>query len=43
MELYGDRKKWKTVALNGMAMDYTWRTSAEQYLHLYGSLIATRT
>ena len=43
IDFYQDPPAWKRLALAGMAKNYTWRTSAEQYLHLYGTLIATRT
>ena len=43
LDLYQDQAAWQRLALAGMAKNYSWRTSAEQYLHLYGTLIATRT
>jgi starch synthase len=43
LALYKQRGTWQELALNGMKQDYSWRTSAEQYLHLYGSLVSTRT
>ena len=43
IDFYQDPPAWKRLALAGMEKNYTWGTSAEQYLHLYGTLIATRT
>jgi starch synthase len=43
LDLYQDQAAWQRLALAGMAKNYSWRTSAEQYLHLYGTLIGTRT
>jgi starch synthase len=43
LDLYQDQAAWQRLALTGMAKNYSWRTSAEQYLHLYGTLIGTRT
>lgn len=43
LALYPDRDAWRGLAMAGMAKDYSWRTSAEQYMDLYGSLIETRT
>ena len=43
LTFYENRDAWEELALNGMRQNYSWRTSAEQYMHLYGSLIATRT
>lgn len=43
LTLYKQQGTWQALALNGMKQDYSWRTSAEQYLHLYGSLVSTRT
>ena len=43
LDSYQEQTGWKRLALAGMAKNYSWRTSAERYMHLYGTLIATRT
>jgi len=35
-----DRGKWETLMLNGMRHDFSWKTSAADYIHLYKSLKA---
>jgi starch synthase len=39
LKAYLDRKKWKKIMTNGMAKDYSWKRSAENYVNLYESLI----
>jgi len=36
--LYDDKEKWRQMMLRGMACDFSWRSSAEQYLSLYRML-----
>jgi starch synthase len=43
LSMHEKREDWQGLVLSGMNQDYSWRTSAEQYLHLYGSLVSTRT
>ncbi len=35
---YGNKKAWKKRMLAGMALDYSWSASAQQYLDLYARL-----
>ncbi len=35
---YGNKKAWKKRVLAGMAMDYSWAASAQQYVELYRRL-----
>lgn len=41
LKAYLDRKKWKKIMTNGMAKDYSWKRSANNYVNLYNSLIST--
>ncbi|MEQ1486302.1 glycogen synthase GlgA [Methyloglobulus sp.] len=38
MILYSDQKTWTKIQANAMAKDFSWQSSAEQYLTLYRSL-----
>lgn len=40
--VYADRELWRTLMLNGMRADYSWRVSAEQYAALYARLCSSR-
>jgi starch synthase len=35
LNVYADAKSWRQVQLNGMAKDYSWQTSAGEYVRLY--------
>ncbi|NOQ41388.1 MAG: glycogen synthase, partial [Desulfuromusa sp.] len=35
LELYSQRRHWLTVVKRGMAQDFSWGNSAEQYQELY--------
>jgi ADP-glucose type glycogen/starch synthase len=35
LNLYGKRRRWLTVVKRGMACDFSWKNSAEQYQKLY--------
>ena len=37
--VYTDRDLWRSLMLNGMTADYSWRVSAEQYVALYQRLL----
>jgi len=37
--LYGKKAHWQTMMKNGMAVDFSWRASAEKYERLYGEAI----
>jgi starch synthase len=39
LDLYADRKTWRKIALRGMKQSFSWRTSAEQYMHQYRTLV----
>jgi len=43
IHMYKDQETWSRLATNAMAQDFSWRTSVEQYMHLYRSLITQRT
>jgi starch synthase len=40
LEAYKDKKLWQKIMLNGMAEDFSWKTSARAYLKLYKRLLA---
>jgi starch synthase len=39
--LYATPKVWQKLIRTGMSEDHSWRTSAEQYLHLYKALLGS--
>lgn len=40
LDIYYSRpKKWRKLQINGMKKDFSWRKSAQQYLHLYKKLV----
>jgi len=41
MDLWNDQTTWEILMRNGMAADFSWKRSAERYLDLYQSLVAT--
>lgn len=41
LELYPDSKKMQTLRKRMMALDFSWDTSAKQYIELYQSIIST--
>jgi starch synthase len=41
MDLYPDSKKMQTLRKRMMALDFSWDTSAKQYIELYQSIIST--
>lgn len=40
LKAYGSKRNWKKRMLAGMAQDYSWSRSADQYLALYEKLVA---
>ncbi|HZR47792.1 MAG TPA: glycogen synthase GlgA [Candidatus Manganitrophaceae bacterium] len=42
LSLYSEKKKWQALIQNGMAGNYSWDASAEQYLKLYHRIIQKR-
>lgn len=41
IELYQNRKAWRMLMRTGMAQDFSWATSARQYIKLYRHVIET--
>jgi starch synthase len=41
-DLYTEPATWENLMKKGMAADFSWRRSAEKYLDLYRSLVASR-
>jgi starch synthase len=39
LELFRDRRAWHAMMKRGMALDFSWARSAEQYRALYRSLV----
>jgi starch synthase len=39
VSLYGKKAHWQAMMKNGMAVDFSWRASAEKYERLYGEAI----
>jgi len=39
LEAYGDKKTWKKMVAAGMKQDFSWESSARQYLKLFESLL----
>lgn len=40
LALYEQRGRWRELALNGMAQDFSWQSSAQAYLKLYRRMMA---
>jgi starch synthase len=38
--LFGDKRRWRQLVINGMKADFSWERSARKYLALYQSLVA---
>jgi starch synthase len=41
-EVYQDRREWRELQRRGMAMDFSWKHSAERYSDLYNDVCAKR-
>lgn len=41
LALYVDRKAWRNIQRAGMIQDFSWERSAQQYLSLYRSMVAS--
>ena len=39
VKLYGDKAAWQKIQRNGMAKDFSWESSAKQYVALYRKLL----
>ena len=37
--MFGDKKIWNKLVKNGMAQDFSWSKSAEQYVKLYKNIL----
>jgi len=42
LQYYADERIWKRIQLNGMAKDFSWKTSAAEYAKIYGAARAAR-
>src|SRR5882762_3876228 len=42
LQHYADERIWKRIQLNGMAKDFSWKTSAAEYAKIYGAAGAAR-
>jgi starch synthase len=42
LQVFTDQRRWRGLQLRGMAKDFTWESSAQQYLDLYHQLINER-
>jgi starch synthase len=40
LEVYQDKETWRALQMRGMACDFSWRASAEEYVDLYHEAIA---
>jgi starch synthase len=43
LDLYADQPRWQALQSNGMAQNFTWEHSAQEYLQLYRAALAERT
>ena len=43
VSLYAKKTHWEIMMRNGMAVDFSWRASAEKYVRLYGEAIKKKT
>jgi starch synthase len=39
LDLYGNKRLWKTLMTNGMKKDFSWTASAKKYVNLYKTLV----
>lgn len=37
--LYKDKKKWRTLQINGIKCDFSWKNSAQKYVELYNKVL----
>jgi starch synthase len=42
LQLFSDERIWKRIQLNGMAKDFSWKTSAAEYVKVYAAAQALR-
>ena len=41
LDLYQDKKSWRKLVRNGMAMDYSWKRQGQIYIDLFRQMPAT--
>ena len=41
LDLYQEKKSWRRLMRNGMAMDYSWKHQGQQYIDLFRQILAT--
>jgi starch synthase len=39
--IFRDKSEWKTLMMNGMAEDFSWDKSADEYLKVYEDILKT--
>ncbi len=42
LDLFSQTETWRQIMKNGMAMDFSWLSSAQKYLELYEKTVATK-
>jgi starch synthase len=42
LQHYADERIWKRIQMNGMAKDFSWKTSAGEYAKIYEAARAAR-
>lgn len=42
LKLFGDKASWRKLMLNGMKKDFSWKSSAREYVKIYERLAPTR-
>jgi starch synthase len=42
LDLFSQTETWRQIMKNGMALDFSWQSSAEQYLKLYEKALKER-
>jgi starch synthase len=43
IDIFADKKTWKTIQTNGMKENFSWETSAGKYLDLYNNTVKNKT
>lgn len=41
LDLYHEKKNWRKLVRNGMAMDYSWKHQGQLYIDLFRQILAT--
>jgi starch synthase len=42
LDLFSQTETWRQIMQNGMAMDFSWQSSAQEYLKLYEKTVAEK-